>query len=739
MRKSTRSRGWRFAAVALAPLVLLGILLSSAPALANPDHSAGDYFVFAKAAGDGSTSDRKAFEPDCDSSNDKQADVSGSNSGFYGRIHSNADLAISGSNNVFSDTTSPNPELTYGVNDGPSPFCQLQADGGNTYGSGAPLNITGSGDPTSVHGPYQIGPKAWPGNLGDYLNLDGMTFGNVVTQVLPGEACDRGTLTGSSDLTITAADAGRVVCNGTGKITIGVSNLGSAADPFEITMISHGLIEVSGSNHYLAPAAHGVLAWTDQRFSTDATSFKLSGSNINVPSRAIAFTPRSGQDVSGSNNATLCLQLIGQGSIKIAGSNSTFGPYSPGCAVPEQHELTVSKTAHASFDRDWEWTIKKSVDEETSEQNPLTLALGQLYELDYEIEVGADATDSNFAVTGKITIENETPEDATITSIDDVVNGTDADVDCGEVEFPYELESGETLECDYEANGLTGAEEENTVEVTTSGDVAGGQAKEPIDWENGAIEETDECIDLSDTHPEFGEEFEDPLNVCADEDPFERKFEYSKDYEATECGTDTVENTASFTTNDTATQDSDTATVYVRVPCGDGCSLTPGYWKTHSKYGPAPYDDNWANVLPSGEDTTFFSSGKSYYDALWTSPKGNAYYILAHAYIAAELNFLNGADPTDAEVAFNAATALFQTYTPAQVAAAKGKNGNALRAQFISLAKTLDDYNNGLIGPGHCDEDQNSLLGTEPSVSTETTEPQEPSPVKPKPGKGKGA
>ena len=53
------------------------------------------------------------------------------------------------------------------------------------------------------------------------------------------------------------------------------------------------------------------------------------------------------------------------------------------------------------------------------------------------------------------------------------------------------------------------------------------------------------------------------------------------------------------------------------VPCdGDkGCTLTPGYWKTHSKYGPAPYDATWALY---GEDNIFFLSGLSNYEVLWT-------------------------------------------------------------------------------------------------------------------------
>jgi hypothetical protein len=135
---------------------------------------------------------------------------------------------------------------------------------------------------------------------------------------------------------------------------------------------------------------------------------------------------------------------------------------------------------------------------------------------------------------------------------------------------------------------------------------------------------------------------------------------------------------------------------------GDGCTLTPGYWKTHSKYGPAPYDETWGLI---GEDTGFFLSGQSYYDVLWTEPKGNAYYILAHAYIAAELNELNDADFSVAEDAFEQATNLFEAYTPEDVDGMKGgKNADKeTRALFVSLAEILDDYNNGIIGPGHCD------------------------------------
>lgn len=309
--------------------LMLTVLVQSASA--DPHHDAGDYFMFARAAGDGGSDDPEVYEPVCDDSNDKQVDISGSNSHFHGRIHSHADLAVSGSNNRFFDTTSPNTELTYGANDGVGSDCQLEMEGSNLFSGGLPLNITPNGNPGDIHGPYQIGVNGWPGNLGHFLDGNAMTFGNDVSQVLPGFSCDVGSLTHSGDIEVTPADNGKVICNGDDPIVLSSDGFGSPLEPFRITMISHGLIEISGNDHYLAPVAHGVLGWTDQRHDDEATSIKISGDNVNVISRAILFTPRSGQDISGSNSAVLCIQMIGQGSLKVAGSSLFAGPLGPDC------------------------------------------------------------------------------------------------------------------------------------------------------------------------------------------------------------------------------------------------------------------------------------------------------------------------------------------------------------------------------------------------------------------------
>ena len=152
------------------------------------------------------------------------------------------------------------------------------------------------------------------------------------------------------------------------------------------------------------------------------------------------------------------------------------------------------------------------------------------------------------------------------------------------------------------------------------------------------------------------------------------------------CGPFEVVNIASYVGIDTGATGSDSWIVGGEVPCDNGCSLTPGYWKTHSERGPAPYDATWAK-LPAGADTIFFRSGVSYYTALWTAPNGNAYWILAHAYIAAQLNGLNDADVSSIQASFDAATALFETYRPSDIT-----NRHPARAQFLAAChQRLED------------------------------------------------
>jgi hypothetical protein len=137
-----------------------------------------------------------------------------------------------------------------------------------------------------------------------------------------------------------------------------------------------------------------------------------------------------------------------------------------------------------------------------------------------------------------------------------------------------------------------------------------------------------------------------------------------------------------------------------------GCTLTQGYWKTHSEYGPASKpDETWAEV--GGPDATFFLSGQTYLEVLNTPVKGNPYYTLAHQYIAAELNMLAGVYVRDIEGKLDTAMQLFNTFTPEETDALKNNDNN--KKLFKSLAGVLDDFNNGIIGPGHCGDEYEDL------------------------------
>jgi alpha-tubulin suppressor-like RCC1 family protein len=116
------------------------------------------------------------------------------------------------------------------------------------------------------------------------------------------------------------------------------------------------------------------------------------------------------------------------------------------------------------------------------------------------------------------------------------------------------------------------------------------------------------------------------------------------------------------------------------------CTRTLGYWKAHAEAWPT---------------TTLGLCGRTWTQAqalqiLNTQPQGDASYILAHQHIAAALNLAAGADPTAIAQVYPAANAWCTVNPPG--ANPKG----AVRAAGIDLAGTLDDYNNGLIGPGHC-------------------------------------
>ena len=140
--------------------------------------------------------------------------------------------------------------------------------------------------------------------------------------------------------------------------------------------------------------------------------------------------------------------------------------------------------------------------------------------------------------------------------------------------------------------------------------------------------------------------------------------------------------------------DTQTMTVVSGVP-QTNCTYTIGYWKNHPE------------VWPVGSLTL----GSVNYTAaellaiLGEPAAGNGLIILAHQLIAAKLNIQNGANPAAIAATIAAADALIGALVVPPI------GGDSLTPASVSaLAQTLDDYNNGLIGPGHC--------GTVPAEAT---------------------
>jgi hypothetical protein len=130
----------------------------------------------------------------------------------------------------------------------------------------------------------------------------------------------------------------------------------------------------------------------------------------------------------------------------------------------------------------------------------------------------------------------------------------------------------------------------------------------------------------------------------------------------------------------------------------NNCTNTQGFWKTH---GPAGcLTGNNSNEWPV---TSLMLGTVNYTDlelcAILNTPAGgNGLISLAHQLIAAKLNVANGADQTAIAADIAAADAMIGNLVVPPVGA-----GSLAPSQTSSLTQSLDDWNNGVTGPGHCD------------------------------------
>lgn len=123
------------------------------------------------------------------------------------------------------------------------------------------------------------------------------------------------------------------------------------------------------------------------------------------------------------------------------------------------------------------------------------------------------------------------------------------------------------------------------------------------------------------------------------------------------------------------------------APLAENCTYTQGYWKNHTGVWP---------VVSLTLGSVNYTAAELL--AIFNQPAGgNKLVILAHQLIAAKLNIANGADPSAASATIAAADALIGGLVVPPVG-----SDDLPSSPATGYANTLDDYNNGLIGPGHC-------------------------------------
>ncbi|KAJ5517328.1 hypothetical protein N7527_008888 [Penicillium freii] len=155
-------------------------------------------------------------------------------------------------------------------------------------------------------------------------------------------------------------------------------------------------------------------------------------------------------------------------------------------------------------------------------------------------------------------------------------------------------------------------------------------------------------------------------------------------------------NTASITYDDNTSGPSDTATVAVQCTTSSGgCTLTIGYWKNHADAIPSLLpiwlgtEDGARSVkvtTPSQAVTIEGTTGSNGIDKLYAQ------------LLAAKLNIENGADGSAVTSTIQDADNFLATH----VSGDWDGLTNTVKSQVNDWASTLDGYNNGVIGPGHC-------------------------------------
>lgn len=344
---------------------------------------------------------------------------------------------------------------------------------------------------------------------------------------------------GSAALVSSQITAGNPVCTTQQGQRVGLGYLGGTADQFTAASSSYTIqVPGLGSISYTTTAENdGIASWTST-FPIDGISMKGGSQGSNVYSYAGGATSGGGEFTAITGGSGTPAEI----------SHINFCWYG---------RFTPSVDGAASYTRDYSWSIDKSANA------PASVAKGSALTVSYTVAMSRSFTDSEFAINGRVSVLNAGyGASGALDGVAVDVGGVAASVICP-VTFPATIANGASLECDYSAALPNSDTRTVTATVAASGLWRSSSASSSVAF-GAPTSEIDETASVSDTRVPAGLGSVSGAHI----------FTYDLTTTAPDaCVPVTIDNTASFVTNDNAEIGSDMASVTVGVT---GCGTTTG-------------------------------------------------------------------------------------------------------------------------------------------------------------------
>jgi uncharacterized repeat protein (TIGR01451 family) len=370
--------------------------------------------------------------------------------------------------------------------------------------------------------------------------------------------------------------------------------------------------------------------------------------------------------------------------------------------------LAVTKTASTSYTRDWNWSLTKTANPNAT----ITIMHGSLTNIGYAVIAKPTAVDSAWKVTGSVKVHNPAPIAATVSSLVDVLSdSTPVALQCSG-SAPYTVAGGGDLICSYSVARSSAAAGSNTATATLANNnglttTFDGSASYSFGAPSTVLHTLVTVTDSGVTVDSPGWSFTSSPASYLFAAPAGGSFAFNVMAGNVSAACDSyaiVSNTAFLNDGDHTLQASASHQLYAGA-CGNNCTLTIGYWKTHAGFT-GRNADRVTPELPQrlgtlgGLKTVNVTNAPQAVTLLSNSgDASNGVNKLYSQMLAAKLNIFRGASPAAINTILSAADTFLATNNSADWNA---MNKNA-KQQVNNWASTFDQYNNGEIGPGHCD------------------------------------